>query len=189
MLFYSFCLPLALYCSLAQATLASPLCKATQEARSPFLKCEAFRLLSMLFSSKPDSDGTELEKAAAKGIEDAQEEFLDSVEAALHDAELRKAKRVRSVLKALEKFLHCLSPPGSPELMGALSKVNASVVKLGESDSNAVKAACTKLTEEIDAKVSELKEAAPTPSSKPEVTEQPSSTSKKSKKKKKKKKR
>merc|ERR1711971_1341293 len=47
--------------SLAQATLSSPLSKASQEARSPFLKTEAYRLLALLFATKPDLNGSELE--------------------------------------------------------------------------------------------------------------------------------
>jgi hypothetical protein len=173
---------------LAQATLASPLSKASQEARSPFLKSEAFRLLSLLFATKPDPNGSDLEKAAAKGIQEVREEFLTSIESALEDVEMRKAKRVRGVLKALEKFVHCLSSPCSKETLENLEKIQTLIIKLGESESNAVKSACTKLTDEIDTKVSELKAEGADNAKKRQSIEDPSSETKKSKKKKKKKK-
>jgi hypothetical protein len=169
-----------LFCSLAQATLASPLSKASQEARSPFLKAEAFRLLSILFVTKPDTEASEWGKAAAKGLEEVRDDFLTSMEAALQDVEMRKAKRVRVVLKALEKFVAGLSSPCSGGSLSKLDNVKSLLEKLGESDSQAVQASCAKLMGEIDTKASELKTVSKSPNKHPA----PGSNSKKSKKKK-----
>ena len=175
--------------SLAQATLPLPLSKASREARSSFVKTEAYRLLSLLFATKPDCCGTELEKAAAKGLDEVSDDFLASVDTSLQDAEMRKAKRVRVVLKALNKFIHCLSSSWTSSTLTSLEKVQNSLRKLQESDSSGVKAACTKLVAEINEKVSAIRaddEAAGTP--KRQAEEQASLSTKKSKKKKKKKK-
>ena len=180
--------PLCFMSSLAQAALASPLLQASREGRSPFLKSEAFRLLALLFATKPDPKGSDLEKAAAKSIQEVQEEFLTSTETALEDVEMRKAKRVRIVLKAVEKFVHCLSSPCSDETLTNIGKIQSLVDNLGESDNNTIKSACTKLSSDIDTKLSELKGGDTDNAPENPAVEQPSSTSKKSKKSKKNKK-
>ena len=68
---------------------------------------------------------------------------------------MRKAKRARTVLKALEKILHCMSS-SSTECLSQLETLKALIDDF-DSDSNAVKAACSKITGEIEAKVAELK--------------------------------
>jgi hypothetical protein len=174
---------LSLYSGLAQAILVSPLSKASQDARSPFLKMEAFRLLSLLFAKKPNAESSEIEKKAAVCIQEVQEELLTSFSLSLGDEEMKKTKRVRVLLKALDKFLHCLTSC-SADCLKKLDSLQALVNDLGDSDSNAVKAACTKLAGEIDTKMAELKVDTETNTLGSSVG--PSSSSKKKKKKKKK---
>lgn len=174
---------LSLYSGLAQAILVSPLSKASQDARSPFLKMEAFRLLSLLFAKKPNAESSEIEKKAAVCIQEVQEELLTSFSLSLGDEEMKKTKRVRVLLKALDKFLHCLTSC-SADCLKKLDSLQALVNDLGDSDSNAVKAVCTKLAGEIDTKMAELKVDTGTNTQGNSVG--PSSSSKKKKKKKKK---
>jgi hypothetical protein len=169
--------------SLAQAILVSPLSKASRDARSPFLKAEAFRLLSLLFATKPNAESSEIEKKAAVCIQEVQEELLTSFSLSLGDEEMKKTKRVRVLLKALDKFLHCLTSC-SADCLKKLDSLQALVNDLGDSDSNAVKAVCTKLAGEIDTKMAELKVDTETNTLGSSVG--PSSSSKKKKKKKKK---
>eukprot|EP00980_Cylindrotheca_fusiformis_P001147 scaffold319_cov97-Cylindrotheca_fusiformis.AAC.7 len=96
---------------------------------------------------------------------------------------MKKTKRARSVLRALDKFVNCLTSC-SGDFMKQLDAVKASVVDLGDSDSNAVKAACTKVAALIDKKMSELKVEAE--ASMQTSSANPTSSSSKKKKKKKK---
>jgi hypothetical protein len=150
---------LLIFFSLAQATLASPLTIATQEARSTFLKSEAFRLLSLLFA-KVGTGASALEEAAATSLSRLREPYLAGIQNALQDEEMLKAKRVRVVLKALEKFVSCLSAPCSTEALTSLEAVKNQVFALGDSGKYAanVQAAITKLVGDMDSKASELKE-------------------------------
>jgi hypothetical protein len=172
--------------SLAQATLISPLATAAKEARSPFLKSEAFRLLSVLLSSKPDPNASALEKAASSNLHSAAEELMGAIECSLKDDEMKKTKRVRVVLKAAEKVVSSLASPCSPGVLSRIGVMKTLLQQLEGSESNAIKNICTKLLSDIDKKQEELsamKEQQATPS-----TTTLGSESKKSKKKKKNKK-
>jgi len=137
---------------LSQRLLLEPLCKASREARSPFLKSESFRLLTLLFSKKS------IEMKAEDNPDQVHVIFLAAVEAALKDEEMRKTKRVRVVLKALEKFTAGLSPL-SPESRAKLATIWGLLVKFGEGESEGVSAICTKLVGEIEGKMAEPKKA------------------------------
>jgi hypothetical protein len=150
--------------SLAQVTLLSPLSKAAQAGRGAFLKSEAFRMLSLLLSTKPDPDSSsDLDKVASRTIYEGGKEVVTAITAALEDDEMRKAKRVRVVLKAMEKFVTNLSPSfkgASKELLNALAKVTKVLGELSKSESGAVQGLCTKLVSEIESKTKELSETA-----------------------------
>jgi hypothetical protein len=168
---------------LSQVILLSPLSKASQDARSPFLKADAYRLLSLLFASKQnvDSSNTTLGKKASEILRASttQEELLACFAKSLQDEEMNKTKRVRPLLKALEKFLAFYITD-----FRKLETIKALVNDLGEdSDSNAVKSACSKLSGEIEAKTSEIKEQ----EAQKEKTAKATQPGKKNKKKKKKK--
>jgi hypothetical protein len=172
--------------SLAQATLVSPLATAAKEARSPFLKSEAFRLLSVLLASKPDPNVSALEKAASSHLHSAADELMGAIECSLKDNEMKKTKRVRIVLKAAEKVVSSLASPCSPGVFSRIGEIKALFQQLEGGESNAIKNICTKLVSDIDKKQEELsamkeQQAATTPTT-------PGSGSKKSKKKKKNKK-
>jgi hypothetical protein len=159
---------------------------ATQEARSHFLKAEGYRLLALLLSSKPNPESSELEKRAMTSIQEGGQSLLDALEKTLQDPEMRKAKRVRVVLKSLEKFLPYVVMAGSLELAEGLGTVKKHVEDLEGSESNAVKGVSAKLMSEIDETVSSVRAAAAAMETTPEKTtkEQTPQSSKKKKKKK-----
>lgn len=142
---------------ISQTFLARPLSKAAQSARSPFLKAESFRLVTLLFSTNPGTQDSKSGQTAEQSLVAAREDFLTAVEAALQDEEMRKAKRVRVILKALEKFVAGLTPPATKEIYTHLDTIKGLLGKLGEGESQGVSAMCTKLVSEMDAKTVELK--------------------------------
>lgn len=172
--------------SLAQATLISPLATAAKEARSPFLKSEAFRLLSVLLASKSDPNASALEKAASSNLRSAAEELMGAIECSLKDDEMKKTKRVRVVLKAAEKVVSSLASPCSPGVLSRIGVMKTLLQQVEGSESNAIKNICTKLLSDIDKKQEEL--SAMTEQQATPTTTTPGSESKKSKKKKKNKK-
>ena len=133
----------------------------------------------MLFATKPNPEVSEIEKHASESIQKNEGELLALVARSLEDEEMKKAKRVRTVLKALEKILHGMSS-SSTECLSQLETLKASIDDF-DSDSNPVKVACSKIAGEIEAKVAELKAI------KPKKSQGVASSSGKKKKKKKKK--
>ena len=130
---------------LSAQVLLDPLTQACDNARSPFLKSESFRLLTTLFSTQ-SSNGAH--------------SFLASVDSALQDEEMRKAKRVRVVLKALEKYIVGLSNTVSSETVRHLDKISHELLQLAEGDSQGVSAICRKLVSDMETKQKELQHQA-----------------------------
>ena len=115
-------------------------------------------MLALLLSSKPNPESSELEKRAMSSIHAGSMAFLDSLEKTFQDPEMRKAKRVRVVLKALEKFLPYSADGSSSslDLAKRLGEIKTHVEAVGGSESNAVKSACTKVSSEIDKAVASI---------------------------------
>merc|ERR1711953_1049892 len=147
--------------SWSMVLLAPSLSKATQDARSPYLKTEAIRIMTQLISAKPNVDQSLIGKTALESLKSTQDEFLASIALSLQDEEMRKAKRARTVLRALEKLLLSLSHPIHDAIYTNLSKAKELLQNLGESESQGIQTACTKLIDEIDSKVTELKASTP----------------------------
>jgi hypothetical protein len=144
----------------AQAALVTSLGEATQNARSPFLKVEAFRLLSLLLAAKPNSDPSDIDKLAKERIHGSQQDLVNIMVKTLADEEMCNPKRVRTVLKALEKVLTCMSTPVTQETLSSLDRVKSQVQKLGEKKlqgKGGVTSVSTKLVGLIDEKVAELR--------------------------------
>jgi hypothetical protein len=112
---------------MAQVILSVSLCKAARDARSPFLKSEAFRLLSLLFGQMFALEGQAhtIRSSAESSLEALAKSFSEATVATLNDAEMKKTKRVKDVLKAVEKFAGVLAKSTFP-----LSKTAG--MKLGE---------------------------------------------------------
>lgn len=147
----------------SQAVLMTPLEKALTTARSPFLKAETFRLLASLFAAPASTESSELGEIATKNLESVAESFLSSASAALADEEMRKSKRVKSILKALEKFLDKMPTTVSTTACSLLKKIKDGIATLAESESQGVQSSCSKLIATIEVKVAELEVAASTP--------------------------
>jgi len=175
--------------------LIGPLSNASKKARSPFLKMEAFQLLTVLFSSSRSNAAED-----SHGVKDEDPSFLSSVASALQDEEMRKAKRVRVVLKALEKYLAGFSSSSSSSsvvdstAVEHLEKIATALLSLAEGESQGVSVICRKLMSEVETKQKELAAAAvaAAAATKTEIpvsaaTGESDMTSKKKKKKKKKK--
>ena len=145
---------------MAQIVLLVPLSTASHEARSPFLKSECFRLLSLVLAIKPDPQApSDLDKAAAGKVQEQSKHVIDAIITALEDDEMRKAKRVRSVLKVIEKFVPVLSGSGSSEVIDGLKKTTTLLNDFStESESKPLQTLCNKLKEEIDGKVTEMEQ-------------------------------
>lgn len=96
---------------LAKASLILPMAEASSNARSSFLKSEAFRILGSLLTRTVPGNAADcdLEEIATKRVLDASETVLKAVSFAVQDSEMKKTKRVRDVLKALLKLLSLLS--------------------------------------------------------------------------------
>jgi len=172
--------------TMAQATLVTSLNEAAREARSPFLKVEAFRLLALLFAVKTDPASSAVDRLAHEKIRKSQEYLLQTFQHTLQDEEMRKPKRVRIVLKALEKVLPCLTGPLSLEALTSLRTTQEKIETLTGKQPD------SKLSGLIKERLVELQTEVATSNlqhSTTEKTPEPSSESRKSKKKKKKKKR
>ena len=170
---------------LAQASIFGALTRATQDARSPFLKMEAFRLLSLLFANKPNAEGSsDTEKMAQAKIHESQDDLLIAINKTLKDEEMVKPKRARVVLKAFEKMLPFISSPVSPEALDLLASIKIEINGLGGKHAG-LNVIAVKLAEQIDVRREALNTAPATPKGDKNKTK-PTSSSKKSKKKKKK---
>jgi hypothetical protein len=132
---------------LAQAVLVKSLSAAAGTARSTFLKSESFRLLSLLYNPKLNSNTSSLDKSAVQTLVKAADSVLESVVASVKDPEMKKTKRVREVLKTAEKVFAFLASSEASTLpskrMRELAK-SLDQVK-DNSESQGVKSDCDKL--------------------------------------------
>lgn len=173
---------------MAQATLILPLASAATSARSPFLRCESYRLLSVLFNPKLNPQSSELDKVALKKTTDSAAEVVASICEGLKDGDMQKAKRVRDILKTAEKVLEfakaCRVPLSNvDDLSAAISEANEKV------DNQGVKNAIEKIKPMFDALKEDSLEVENDEGDEERDTTADRGTSGKSKKKKKKKKR
>jgi hypothetical protein len=133
---------------LAQAVLVESLSTAAVTARSTFLKSESFRLISLLYNPKLNSNTSSLDKRAVETLVKGADSVLKSVVVSIKDPEMKKTKRIREVLKTAEKVIAFLaSSPGNhappSSRMSELTKILDEVKD--NSDSKGVKSDCNKL--------------------------------------------
>mmetsp|Transcript_26163 Transcript_26163/g.39211 ORF Transcript_26163/g.39211 Transcript_26163/m.39211 type:complete len:1332 (-) Transcript_26163:224-4219(-) len=130
----------------AKFALLSELIKASTEARSHYLKSEAFRMISELFHVN-ENDNLELKSM----LQENSTGLCASIEAALGDDGLIKAKRIRDVLKATEKLIDFSSIHGDEKLRNATGKLVTPLQALAStSGSVAVKSLCKKMEKSIE---------------------------------------
>ena len=160
--------------------LADPLATATKEARSPFLKSEAFRLVAALISkSKSDSQNEELGNRGRKQLQAALPALALGIIDALQDDDMKKTKRDRDVLKAADQLLSFLGTfEGSDSTLATrLQEMKAGLVTFKDtSESAGVTNTCEKL-------IGQLEKIHPSDTNVSEEVESSSSNTKKKKKK------
>ena len=131
--------------SVAQVVLVPSLTSAAIGARSPFLRCKSFRLLSILFNPKLNPNLSEMDELAAKTMHEYASRAVASICASLKDEDMQKAKRIRDVLKTAEKVLDyakLLSRP-LPDLEGLSQSIDEVYAKV---QNQGVKVAIEKIT-------------------------------------------
>jgi len=105
--------------SMGQILLTEPLCKALVDARSPFLKSEAFRLLANIVPTEKDRGENDNVKMSALGLETVKRAFgnvLVGFVEALKTQEMKKAKRLRTVLATTKKWIGFAADSNTPIL-------------------------------------------------------------------------
>ena len=147
---------------MAQVLLSASLCTASRNARSPFLKSEAFRLLAPLVGKRTkDSTGdqADIEKKGVDAMSECCDAFVHSVVEAVQDAEMRKAKRIRDVLKTTEKLIEFLEPANvKTNTIGRLESLREELAELQTaSESQGVTLLCGSISTKLDALVKEAK--------------------------------
>ena len=132
----------------AVSEILGPLSAVSGSASSSFLVSEALRMIGVLYSK---AGSPETEGVRAKVAEESPGVFL-AFAGALQSEEMRKAKRSKEALKALEKVLAFLKTQEELRMDSTeLKNLKDAVVAAGiESDSAAVKNQCDNLAEEID---------------------------------------
>lgn len=148
---------------MAQILLSSSLCSASKNARSPFLKSEAFRLLSPLVGrSSTDSTGdhSEIEKKGLDAVSQCCDDFVQSVVEAVQDPEMKKAKRIRDVLKTTEKLIEFLEKISidRAETIERLDSLHEELEKLKTaSESQGVTLLCGSIGTKLDTLIKDAK--------------------------------
>jgi len=144
--------------ALAQASLLNALSCATQEARGFYLKVEAYRFFSLLFSNKPSSEErSEMEKIALVKIHESQYDLLDKINRTLEKEEM-KPKLVKAVFKAFENLLLFVSSPASSETLDLMMSIKTGISGLS-GENNDLNALAVKLIAQVDVRLNELKKA------------------------------
>lgn len=137
--------------ALAQASLSSPIAKCASKARSPFLKAEALRLLSLLFNPKLNTRANDLEKTAYEAMVEIADLSLEAFALVLSDSEMRKAKRAREIIKSLEKVLNFVALSTGCKLSSIRSEQLKKILNglKDQSDSQAVESGVDKVLSAI----------------------------------------
>jgi hypothetical protein len=132
--------------SYAQVSLTHELAKAAATARSPFLKSEAFRLLGLLHNPKLSTGQKELGELGDARVVAASDTVIDAVISAFEDPEMNKAKRIREVIKTLEKIVVFLSAKPSASHEKQLDRLMELLQQsLKSSESKGIQSSCEKV--------------------------------------------
>ena len=136
--------------SYAQVSLTKELAKAAATARSAFLKSEAFRLLGLLHNTKLSTGQKELGELGEARVVAASGTVLDAVISAFQDPEMKKAKRIREVIKTLEKVVAFLFEKSAGSHQKQLNRVVELLqLSLKSSESKGIQGSCEKVINSI----------------------------------------
>jgi len=170
--------------SFAKILLTKPLCQASKDARSSFLKSECFRLLTLFWCGDETKKESHLSEMGDEVVRENCSVFAVSLLEAMKDADMRKTKRIRDLLKSADKFIECIQNKTVDErnLINTLGSLSSEICSLKDTtESSGVKSVCEKLCPKIDDFISQSQ-------SRLDKTEKTSSENPPSSKKKKKKK-
>eukprot|EP00546_Thalassionema_frauenfeldii_P005826 CAMPEP_0178909714 /NCGR_PEP_ID=MMETSP0786-20121207/8686_1 /TAXON_ID=186022 /ORGANISM="Thalassionema frauenfeldii, Strain CCMP 1798" /LENGTH=1350 /DNA_ID=CAMNT_0020581867 /DNA_START=22 /DNA_END=4074 /DNA_ORIENTATION=+ len=173
----------------AKVVLVNPLCQASKDARSTFLKCECFRLLSSFWSDNEKKKEPDSQEMGAEWLVENCSLFADSMFEAMKDAEMRKTRRVRDLLKTADKFIDYIQNKmvDEPRLINTMTSFISECKTLNETtESSSVKSFCEILRQKIENFISQSQSRLAEAQT---ISEEPQSSKKKKKKKKKGKKR
>eukprot|EP00977_Amphora_coffeiformis_P022203 scaffold10591_cov112-Amphora_coffeaeformis.AAC.1 len=127
---------------LSGSILPKPLANAAAGGKTPFLKTEAFRLLSLLFNPKLHASESE----ELTDMIDAVDNVLSACTTALNDTEMKKAKRAREVLKTLERLTEFMDAAKCTATKSKVDEVKTALKTIGlDSDSQGLKSLVDKV--------------------------------------------
>ena len=130
------------------------MCKAASESRTPYLKAESFRLLSSVVPTVADDDGGQKEVGPETAwVQKAFAGFILALKTSLQDDEMKKAKRLRDILKTADKWVqfgtkHVSLDPQSVEDINEIVELLNEVG--GASESDLVKQGCKDLVSHLE---------------------------------------
>jgi len=128
-------------CSKARVIMTEPLIKATENARTFFLKAESYALLSTLYHDAVSQAVTDHDELNA--LQTGCYNLVQTTEACLQDDALIKSKRIRNVLKAVEKITKFAIFQNDVKLLDAIKQLSTAMNRLEQStESVGVKDVC-----------------------------------------------
>lgn len=127
--------------ALAQTILMEPLIATATKAPSSFLQSEAFRLLGVLYGIKSS------EETESTNLNDSMDAVLRATGTALGAEEMLKSKRVREVLKTLEKVIKSGNSNYREETMAMLVRRLEQIAT--DSKSDGIRKSCQKLVDQV----------------------------------------
>ena len=139
-------------CSAGAVLLAEPVCEAASNARTAFLKCEAFRMLGGMIPANMSKGGVEVDEVddetqmQMNALKTAFPRLLGVVDEAVKNDEMNKSKRIRDILKTASKWLSygVTTKVFDADSITAAESTIASLKVLAESSgSSNVKSGCT----------------------------------------------
>jgi hypothetical protein len=152
------------------------LSNAARNARSSFLKCEAFRLLSPIVAVKKVNERGEsnendsltqseiINASSLLSMRQIHTSYLECVLDAIQDSEMKKTKRIRDVLKTTERVVENLEKNEKPDLMlypdTLISLKDALQILQANSDSQVIVQLCDTIHSKLDGLIKISKEIA-----------------------------
>lgn len=149
---------------MAMTLCSSAMCNASKAARSPFLKSEAFRILSIMLAraiqfSSDDSQETD-DGRGVEALRTSCRSLVNSLVEAMQDSEMKKTKRIRDVLKTAEKlvaFLEKSEKVHSDTLTSFITLKEQIDLNQEESASQGVSSLCESVSGKLEVFITEFK--------------------------------
>ena len=148
----------------AQTTLCAPLAAVVASTRSSYLRIEASRLLALLYNPNLNPMTSEFEKDASDTVRKSLDPTLEAFTVALADAETKKSKRGKEIMRALAKILSFVTAISATVPTKLTSKLKVQLEKLRvDTESHPLEDACNKLLKQVEELEASQTENAPPP--------------------------